>query len=115
MRKVIRRVVRLVTSLPILVGIGACLLAYYFASIQQYCEWMSCTIYYNWDKPLVVFSFVLSVLLLGQAAFEITRSLLKKEPSQQGTEMPTPLDDKDLKQHCLRTPINDQNDLPSCG
>jgi len=98
MRKSIRSVLRLTTSLPVRVGIGAALLGYYFVSIQKYCEWMACTIYYNWDKPSVVMALLLSVVILGHAAFDLIRSLLGARPTIGGFETPPPISHEDLMQ-----------------
>ena len=94
------RVLRVTTSLPIRVGLGAGLLVYYFASIQEHCEWGECTVYYNWDKPSVVAALVLSVVLLGHAAFDLVRSMMKKRPNARGFETPPPPKPDDLtRQH----------------
>jgi hypothetical protein len=92
----IRRVIRIAASLPVRAAIGAILLLFFFANIQKQCEWMACTIYYNLDKPPVVVSLLLSVLILGHAAIDIARSLTKAPPAPSGPEMPTPMDHKVL-------------------
>ncbi len=100
----IRQIIRIAISLPVRAGIGAILLIFVCASTQKYCEWMACTVYYNFDKPQVIIALVLSVALLGHAGFVIIRSLLKKTPSGYGLEMPPPVDQKDIQQQHLKLP-----------
>ncbi len=110
-----RQIMRFAISLPVRVGIGAILLIFVFANTQKYCEWMACTIYYNFDKPQVIIALVLSAIILGHAGFVIIRSLIKKTPSSYGLEMPTPVDQKDIEHHYLRQPGNVDQDFLNDG
>ena len=64
---------------------------------------MACETNYNLDKPHVATALLLSILILAHAGYEIVKSLLAAPQSQQGLEMPTPMDDKEIQHHHMKS------------